>query len=617
MSKPRALSLKLFATLLVGIVLGSLLGPKLFGHLMHQMHQMHEMPNVEIRADEDPLYWVAPMDANYRRDQPGKSPMGMDLVPVYGEEKKKNDAGPGTISISPDVVNNLGVRTTTVQRRALHNEILTVGYVKYDEDQLVHIHPRVSGWVEALHVKASGDPIQKGAPLYALYSPELVSAQEELLLALNRKNTRLIQAVEDRLKSLQIPSAFIEKLKRTKTVEQTITFYSPQTGVVDNLNIREGFFVKPGTTMLSIGALDQVWVEAEIFERQALQVKAGEKVTMTLDYLPGKTWTGSVDYIYPTLDKKTRTVRIRLRFDNLQHLLKPNMFAQVIVYSDSDDQTLVIPQEALIRTGSQNRVVLALGEGSFKSIAVIVGREDKDSIEVLEGLSEGEEIVSSAQFLLDSESSKNSDFKRLHHETEPLTPVWVAGEIKATMPDKISVSARHDPIAEWDWPEMTMDFLVHETVDFSALRPGTQLHMEITPNAQGQYEITDTHIMSKDQDSNILLGSESGKTSDVKPLHHQADQPASVWVGGEIKATMPDKSRVSARHDPIAEWDWPEMTMDFLVHEAVDFAALRPGTQLHMEITRNAQGQYEITNTHIMSHGEGSNMSLSPTMLDH
>lgn len=369
-------------------------------------------------AEQQPLYWVAPMDPNYRRDRPGKSPMGMDLIAVYEGGAKANDAGPGTINISPDVINNLGVRTGQVQRKSLHSEIVTVGYVKYDEDKLVHIHPRVSGWVDTLFVKAAGDRVEKDEPLYALYSPELVNAQEELVLALNRKNTRLIHAAEDRLKALQISPSFVQRLKRSLAIQQTVTFYAQQNGVVDNLNIREGFFVQPGTTMLSIGSLEQVWVEAEIFARQASLVKTHDPVTMTLDYLPGKTWTGRVDYIYPTLDRETRTMRLRLRFDNPDEALKPNMFAQVTVHADSAEQLLVIPREALIRTGSQDRVVLVLGDGSFKSVAVKVGRQDQSVVEILEGLEEGEKVVTSAQFLLDSESSKTSDFKRLHHSDD-------------------------------------------------------------------------------------------------------------------------------------------------------------------------------------------------------
>ncbi len=460
---------------------------------------------------QEPLYWVAPMDPNYRRDKAGKSPMGMDLIPVYEDEEKTSGDGPGTIRISPDVINNLGVRTGTVERKSLHSEIVTVGYVKYDENQLIHIHPRVSGWIEKLFVKAAGDPVEKGAPLYSLYSPELVNAQEELVLAINRKNARLVQASEDRLKALHIPNRFIQTLKRTREVQQTVRFYSPQNGVVDNLNIREGFYVQPGTTMLSIGGIDRVWVEAEIFERQVSLVKTNDLVTMTLDYIPGRTWQGKVEYIYPTLDRKTRTVRIRLTFDNSERKLKPNMFAQITVHSYSDDELLVIPREALIRTGSQDRVVIALGEGRFKSVEVAVGRMDKNVVEIINGLGDKEEVVVSAQFLLDSESSKTSDFKRMHHGDDAPQSVWVGGEIKKVMLEHRMVTVRHDPIEAWAWPAMTMDFFVADDVALSPLKVGTDLHMEVSKRSDGQYEITGTHIIPNDSDAEAFKNDFGGE----------------------------------------------------------------------------------------------------------
>jgi len=183
--------------------------------------------------------------------------------------------------------------------------------------------------------------------------------------------------------------------------------------VVDNLNIREGFFVQPGTTLMSIGALDDVWVEAEVFARQAALVEVGLPVVMTLNYLPGKEWRGSVDYVYPSLDEKTRTLRIRLRFNNTAGMLKPNMFAQVFIEAGRGGDALMVPREAVIRTGSQDRVVLALGDGRFKSVAVRLGQLDEQYTQILEGLEEGDKVVVSAQFLLDSESSKSAGFMRM------------------------------------------------------------------------------------------------------------------------------------------------------------------------------------------------------------
>ncbi|MEP5837515.1 MAG: efflux RND transporter periplasmic adaptor subunit [Marinobacter sp.] len=367
----------------------------------------------QTASEAEPLYWVAPMDPDYQRDAPGKSPMGMELVPVYADGAASNKQ---TIRIDPVVVNNLGVRTAQVQTSRWQAEIRTVGYVTYDEDRLLHIHPRVAGWVETLYVKAEGDPVTEGQALYALYSPELVNAQEELVLALKRNNQGLVQAAKDRLRALQMSDGFIDRLQRSKLVTQTVTFHASRDGVVDNLAIRQGFYVQPGTTMMSIGTLDEVWVEAEVFERQAASVRAGLPVVMTTEFLPRARWQGSVDYVYPTLDETTRTLRLRLRFSNEDALLKPNMFAQVVIDTSGDEQVLTVPREAVIRTANQDRVVMALGDGHFKSVAVQLGRVGEHQAEIVSGLEMGDEIVTSAQFLLDSESSKSSDFKRMSHE---------------------------------------------------------------------------------------------------------------------------------------------------------------------------------------------------------
>lgn len=367
---------------------------------------------VTEQADE-PLYWQAPMDANYRRDEPGLSPMGMALVPVYAEQTGVGMKSAGLVTISPQVENNLGVRTVVVELKSLDIAINTVGYVGFDEDRLIHIHPRVEGWLEHLFVKSEGESVQAGQPLYALYSPKLVAAQEEFVLALERGNQRLIHSTQQRLATLQVPQAQISALKKSRKPSKTIIVHSPQTGVIANLGVREGMFVKPGTALMSVGALDEVWVTAEVFERQAGVLAVGNDVTMSLDYLPGRRWQGQVDYIYPILDNQTRTVRVRLRFANTHALLKPNMFAQVIIHSGESQPSLLVPREAVIRTGTQNRVVLALGDGRYKSVEVTLGRVGSRETEILDGLKEGDRVVSSAHFLLDSESSIDSDFQRM------------------------------------------------------------------------------------------------------------------------------------------------------------------------------------------------------------
>jgi len=541
-------------------------------------------------AEKIPLYWVAPMDANYKRDKPGKSPMGMDLVPVYEDGGGASDSGPGTIRISPEVVNNLGVRTATVKYAPLHSQISTVGYVKYDEDQLIHIHPRVQGWIEKLYIKAAGDPVEKGQALYEIYSPELVNAQEELLLALDRKNQRLIRAAEDRLNALQLPQNAINQLKKTNKVKQAITFYAPQSGVVDNLNVREGFFAKPGTTLMSIGKLDQVWVEAEVFERQASEVAVGVPVTMTLAYLAGQEWQGKVDYVYPTLNAKTRTIKVRLRFDNKDERLKPNMFAQVLIHAQSEQKTLLIPKEAVIRSGSSERVVLALGEGRYKSINVKVGRYDHESAEILAGLVEGEKVVSSAQFLLDSESSKSSDFKRMNNEmNDEVAPssVWVEATINSLMYGHRMLNVSHQAIDEWDWPEMTMDFTVAESVDIKQLKKNMTLHIEIEKNNDSNYAVINVHIPDE-------------KTNAVSDMDSDSSSSNSVTVDGVINSVMSDHRMLNISRDPIEAWGRDAATLDFMVSKNIDMSRLANDSEIQFTFHVN-DGEFIITDIQPLS----------------
>lgn len=363
-------------------------------------------------VSKEPMHWVAPMDPNFKSDKPGKSPMGMDLVPVYADSGSGKDAA-GTVRISPSVVNNLGVRTGPVTKGRLPNDITTVGYVQYSEDDMAHVHPRVEGWIEKLYVKAEGEPVEKGKPLYTLYSPTLVNAQDELILALNRGNERLVDAAKERLTALNVPVSLIRQLTKTRELQRTLTVYAPTSGVIDNLNVREGMFIKPGDRVLSIAALDEVWVIGEVFERQLSSVASGNRVVMTLDYLPGRQWTGKVDYVYPEVNPKTRTARVRMRFDNTDGTLLPGMFAELDIQGDRTSRQLLVPRESVIRTGQSDRLVLALDGGAFKSVTVKVGRVGEQYAEILGGVVSGDTVVTSAQFLIDSESSKTSDFLRM------------------------------------------------------------------------------------------------------------------------------------------------------------------------------------------------------------
>lgn len=522
-------------SILIGVLVGVVLCA--IGFILLSPQHPGDVSAIDKSNDKKPLYWVAPMDANYKRDKPGNSPMGMALIPVYENDKYGPDEGVGTIRISSNVINNLGVRTTLVQTKALQRKINTVGFVTYDEDKLIHIHPRVAGWIEKLYVKAVGDPVKKGQPIYDIYSPELVNAQDELLLAIERKNQRLIQAAENRLVALQLSSKTINVLKKTRKVQQTITFFSPQNGVVKSLDIREGFFVTPETMMLSIADLSQIWVKAEIFERQAAQVSMGDKVIMKLDYLPNKQWQGHIEHVHPMINTKTRTTVVRLRFDNTSGDLKPNMFAQVSIDTNDKDKTLLIPKEALIRTGNQDRVVLALGQGNFKSIAVKVGRFDPHNVEILSGLTEGEKVVSSAQFLLDSESSKTSDFKRMmandtlstmsmenmadNSEMGNSTEVesaMVHGTVNSVMITHRMVNISREAIEKWDRPAGDVDFIIAENVDISLFTKGAYLMFTFEIH-NGDFIIVNAMAMPKSKP--MKMPGSMNKPLSIKAEEHQ------------------------------------------------------------------------------------------------
>lgn len=456
--------LSLLAGLLLGVFGGGVVTYAIFSSNDETIND-ETTDSANSSAKKEPLYWVAPMDPNYRRDQPGQSPMGMDLIPYYGDD---GDDSPGTIKVSPDVVNNLGVRTQQVTAETGSTTITGVGVVKYNEEQLFHIHPRMEGWIDKLYIKSSGQEVTKGQPLYEMYSPQLVNAQEELILALKRNDRRLINASEARLKSLQFSNEQIARVKKTQNALQRVTFNSPSHGVVENLEIREGFYVKPGDTLMSIGALDDVWVEVDILEKQASLISLNQPVSMKLDYAPGKTWRGLVDFIYPTLDPMTRTLKVRLRFENPDQALKPNMYASIEIAVEAENSNPMVPNEAVIRTGRSDRVVLALGDGQFKSVDVTLGYVYDDYTEVLDGLVTGDEVVTSAQFLLDSESSKTSDFKRMNHGVDDPAQMDHSNMDHSKM-DHSNMDHSKMELSNMEEPEMDHSKMDHSKMDHSKM----------------------------------------------------------------------------------------------------------------------------------------------------
>lgn len=364
-------------------------------------------------------YWVDPMDPGYVRDKPGKAPCGMDLAPVY-EEEGGAAAAPGAIAVSPTTVQSMGVRTAKVEVRALTHDTWTVGLVTFNERSLSQINTKVNGWVERLYVNATGDPVRRGQALLSIYSPDLVSAEEEYLLALrNLKELekspipemaagarRLAEASRRRLEYFDISAAQIEALKSSGQVKKHLVLASPVKGIVTKRLVTQGTYVQTGMPLLEVADLSTIWVDTDIYQYEVPWIKVGQKVEMSLAYLPGETFAGQIDYIYPFLNGATRTVRVRLRFPNPQLKLKPEMFAQVQIKSPVSKEVVVVPSEAVLDTGLKQRVFIALGNGQFEPREVKLGvyGDGNQYREVLAGLRGGEEVVTSAQFMLDSES---------------------------------------------------------------------------------------------------------------------------------------------------------------------------------------------------------------------
>ena len=382
-----------------------------------------------------PLHWVAPMDPNFIRDEPGKSPMGMDLVPKCSSETIGSSAG--QVKIDSTVLQNIGVRTERVKQRDLERVIRSAGRVDYDERLVSHVHTKVQGWVEKLYADYEGQMVARGQPLLEIYSPELVSTQEEVLIAVRYlEETKaspfpdvrdggasLLDAAKQRLALWDVPERDIERLIETGETRKTLTLYAPSSGAVTHLMVREGMEVAPNANLYTIADLSRVWVYANVYEYELPWIEVGQRAIVEISYLPGQSFEGTVTHIDPFLDPNTRTARVRLEHANPKGLLKPEMFANVSIRTDARSDVLAIPEEALIRSGRRNLVFVALGEGRFEPRAVEMGIETGDGwIEISEGLAEGEVIVSSGQFLIDSESKLQESLQKFLSQQEKEAP---------------------------------------------------------------------------------------------------------------------------------------------------------------------------------------------------
>ncbi|MEN3794768.1 efflux RND transporter periplasmic adaptor subunit [Fulvimarina sp. MAC3] len=483
-------------------------------------------------GDDGPkvLYWVAPMDANFRKDSPGKSPMGMDLVPVYEGDEPSGD--PQEVELSAQEVNAIGVRTAVARVEAVAPFVETVGFVTYDEDATSHVHARIPGYVEDLRIRSLGDPVREGEPLFEIYGPR----QE-------RTGT-------DRIGS---PTEYLR-------------VNAPQSGVVTALNASDGMYLEPGVRAMSITDLSSVWVVADVFEKDIGRLTEGIHAEARFEPLPGKVFEGKVDYIYPELDQKTRTLSVRLRFDNSDLSLRPNMYGRIRLTGALVSQAVTVPSEAVIRTGRAERVILRTGEGTFRPRLVTTGLRDGfgegGRTEIVQGLSAGEEVVASAQFLIDSESALSAGTTRMAPTAG--APATGKGMLVSNDPQRNTVTIEHAAIPALDWPPLTTSFALKDGARLDRVEPGQAVRFSLARGSDGLLSL-------------VKIGRDDGV--DATGL-------------ATVHAVTPD-GKLSVSHDPIPALSWPAMTMD-LPAQNVDFDAVPLDTRVEIDLSEGEDGVYSI-----------------------
>lgn len=518
----------------------------------------------EAESGPEILYWVAPMDPNFRKDGPGKSPMGMDLIPVYERDAPLGD--PEEVTLSGAEVNAIGVRSAVAQVEDVAQRFETVGFVTYDEHATSHLHTRVDGWIERLAVRAVGDPVAAGDLLFELYAPEITIASSELQRATRRQDAEEVATARTKLANFGVSLRQIDEMAEQEVPAQRIRYYAPQNGVVIALDGADGMFLRPETRALSLADLSSVWLIADVFERDIARITPDMTAEARIEHLPGRVFAGQIDYIFPELDPETRTLQVRLRFDNADGLLRPNMFANVALVPAERREALTVPSEAVIRTGRAERVILRTDEGTFRPRLVTTGLRGGFGAgvrtEIMQGLLPGDEVVASAQFLIDSESALNAGMMRFA-PTES-APVAGRGVLVAIEPETRRARIRHDPIEALDWPTMETVFTLRSDVALDGLRPGDALRFEIVRGADGLLALRG-------------LGGDDGIAATGRGVVHA--------VTPEGKLTM--------SHDPIPALGWPEMRMDFdLV--GVDPASVPLETPVSFDLAKGEGGLFAI-----------------------
>jgi len=368
-------------------------------------------------SERAPLFYRNPMNPQVTSPVPAKDAMGMDYVPVYADDDG-DDSPAGTVRIDPVTLQSIGVRTAPVERRTISRVINTVGRIDYDEKRLYRLHPKTEGWVEELRVETTGAEIRRGDILMSLYSPQLVSTQQEYLLALKNLETlkasefpdvargaqELLETSLERLRFFDVPEHQIEELRESRVVKKQLHIHAPAGGIVTHVGARDGQYITPKDELYTIADLSRVWVFVDVYEDELPWVQIGDRADMTVMAVPGEVFSGELTYIYPYAESKTRTIKARLEFENLAFQLKPNMFANVALQASARQDVVAVPDEAIVRSGLNEKVFVMRTPGKFEPRDVVIGVSSEGYTEVRDGMEVGEVVVVSAQFLIDSES---------------------------------------------------------------------------------------------------------------------------------------------------------------------------------------------------------------------
>ncbi|ANJ67393.1 hypothetical protein A9404_08365 [Halothiobacillus diazotrophicus] len=379
--------------------------------------------------------YTCPMHPQIIEDHPGTCPIcGMTLVPKLFPADTKDSGGQAQpqaqaaqptvaapaaqetlppVAVAPMTLKYMNVVLAPVQWRNLTRQIHSVGLVGFDENRISHVHPRASGWVETLNVRALGDTVKKGEVLLTVYSPDILAAEKDYLVAAKSGMPALRDAALERLRLLSVPESIIKQIADTGRVTRTIPITAPQSGYISAINLREGMYITPTLDLFTIADPGKVWVQAEILERDMQQVAVGQPAEMTVDGIPGRIWHGKVDFVYPELDPKSRTLKARLVFDNPDGVLKPNQFAEIGISGVSQGDVLTVPSTAVIPTASGARVVRKNADGTFQPVHVQLGDSAGGYTQITHGLSPNDVVVASGQFLIDSESNVQAAFARM------------------------------------------------------------------------------------------------------------------------------------------------------------------------------------------------------------